>query len=124
MRGEVERLGHAAQAGIGEEGVGLRPAAVAHGVLQQTVDEDDVRSSEILPIVFGLDYVGAVVGHELQIERADRRARGAAARRLALHVQQAVGEVEVAGFNQLDKPLTILERCLVRMAEDGVALEL
>jgi hypothetical protein len=88
------------------------------------VDEDDVRSSEILPVALGIDHIGAVVGDELQVERADRRARGAAARCPALHVQQAVGEVEIAALDQLDKPLTILERCLVRVAEDSVAFEL
>jgi hypothetical protein len=124
VRGQLERRGHALQTGVREERVGLRPAAVAHGVLHEAVDEDDVRASEILPVAVGIDHIGAVVGDELQIERADRLTRGTAARRLPLHVQQAVGEIEVAAFDQLDKSLTILESGLVRVAEDRVAFTL
>jgi hypothetical protein len=124
VRGQLERRRHALQAGLGEQGIGPRPAAGADRVLEQAVGEDHIGSGKILSLALGSDHVGAVVGDELQVEGADRGAGGAAAGRFALHVQQAVGESEVAALDQLDEPLTLLERGLVRVAEDSVALEL
>ena len=86
--------------------------------------EDDVRPGEVLAVALGVDHVGAEVSDELRVERADRRARGAPAGRRALHVQQTVGEVEIAALDQLDQALTIGERRLVGVAEDGIAFEL
>ena len=57
-------------------------------------------------------------------ERTDRGARVAAACRRARHIKQTVREVEVAGLDQLDEPLTVPERRGVGVTEDCIAFEL
>jgi hypothetical protein len=121
---QLEGRGQPPLAGRGEEGVRPRPTSLTDAVLQQPVSEDDVRPRKILAAVFALDHEPPVVRHELQIERGDRRARVAAAGRSSLHVQQPVGEIEVARLDQLDEPLAVGKRLALGVAEHGIALQL
>src|SRR3954464_5374476 len=107
-----------------EERVCPRAVVVADRVLQQPMRQDDVRSREVFASVVALDHIAAVMQYELQPKRTDGRAGHAATGRCARHVEQAVGEFEVAGLDQLDEPLTFPKRLGVRIAEDGVAFEL
>src|SRR3972149_3430778 len=100
------------------------PAPSADRVLQQAMDQDDVRSGEIFAAGVALDHKAAVVRNELEAERTDRRARVAAAGRRPCHIQQAVGEVEVAGFDELGEQLTVPERRGGGIAENRVAFAL
>src|SRR5215213_9009064 len=86
--------------------------------------QDDVRACEVFASVVALDHIAAVMRYELQPKRTDGSAGHAAAGRCARHVEQAVGEFEVAGLDQLDEPLTFPKRFAVRIAEDSVAFEL
>ena len=86
--------------------------------------EDHVRSSKVFPTVVTLDHEAAVVSDELQTERTDRGAGVAEAGGRARHIEQAVREIEVTGFNQLDERLTVSKLVGVRVAEDGVAFAL
>src|SRR5689334_10326297 len=86
--------------------------------------QDDVRSREVFASVLALDHVTAVMRYELQAKRTNGSAGHTAAGRCARHVEQAVGEFEVAGLDQLDEPLTFAKRLGVRVAEDSVAFEL
>src|SRR5664280_3267976 len=97
---------------------------VADRVLQQTMDQDDIWTGEVLPVGFVLDHVAAVATDELQAERADRRARVARTGRRPRHINEAVGEVEVAGLDQLNEPFTVTEGRLVRETEDRITFEL
>src|SRR3954468_24159603 len=88
------------------------------------MNQDDVGSGEVLPVVFALDDVAPEVADELQPERADRRARIARTRGRPHHVNEAIGEVEIAGLDELDEALTVPEGRMVRVAEDGIAFDL
>src|SRR5215212_12233169 len=94
-------------------------SVVADRVLQQPMCQDDVRSGEVFASVVAPYHIAAVMRYELQPKRTDGRAGHAAAGRCARHVEQAVGEFEVAGLDQLDEPLTFPKRFAVRIAEDS-----
>ncbi len=85
------------------------------------MDKDDVGAGEIFSVPVSLNYEVAEVRQELKVERAYRRAGVAAACRLACHVKQAVGEVNVAGLNQLDETLTFRECRGIGVAEYRIA---
>src|SRR4051812_30827459 len=86
--------------------------------------QDDVGACEVFTPVVALDHITAVMGYELQPKRTDGSASHAAARRGTRHVEQAVGEIEVASLDQLDEPLTFPKRLGIRVAEDSIAFEL
>src|SRR6201997_4117497 len=86
--------------------------------------QDDVRAWEVFTSVVALDHIAAVMRYEFQSKRTDGSASHTAARRCTRHVEQAVGEFEVASLDQLAEPLTFPECVGIRVAEDSIAFEL
>ena len=97
--------------------------------MSQSLMEPGSTICEGLPVdEFGVapDRPGPVPAVRLRAgaKRADRLAGVAGAGRGSRHIQQAAREVEVAGLDQLNEPLTFPECAGVRVAEDGVPFEL
>jgi hypothetical protein len=64
------------------------------------------------------------MGDELQVERADERARRAGTGRGAAHFVEPQLEGDVAALDHVEQPLGVGEGCGRRVDEDGVAFEL
>jgi len=122
--GQLEGRGQAPLAGLGEEGIRLRPTFLSDPVLQEPMNEDDVGPGKIFAAALAFDHEAPAVRYELQVERWDRRTGVTATRRSALHVLQPVGKIEVARLDQLDEPLTVLKRLVLGVAEHRIALQL
>ena len=125
MSGKPELGRDAREARIGEEPVRARPALLDDRVLQQPMHEDHVGTREIeAAILITIDDERPVVHDELEVETADGTAGIARARRRTRHVQQPIGEIEVAGLDELDQQLAAGERRLRSEAEHGIAFQL
>ena len=82
-------------AGLGDERVRVHPEVLDDRVLQEPMDDDDVRAQQLLPPGDLLEDGRAVVDDELEVQVGDADAGVAGAGRRLAHVAPAPAEAEV-----------------------------
>ena len=99
------------------------PSFSGHVVLEQPVDDDDVRAEQLLVTGDLLAQRQPVVGDELEVEVRNADACVALARGRLTNITPATTEAEVAALDRVEqhRPVDLLRR---GEAEGGVALKL